>query len=226
MRTLTQLLALGTAAVVALGVTACNKDGGTAPATPVLSQVQAESLAKTVVADVAGEITTATMDGSNGAMATAPVDASAPAGSSTATQCIPARSPTPVTDADNDGVPDSVRFDYAGCVISRPLSVDSLSGTIDLIDPTKLVADHAVKRVFTDFKRLTVNLVSGAKSSVTSNGQGRASHDGTTLQSSETNFRTEHVYANGNTAEHVRTWESIFAANGAGSMMRDAVRPS
>ncbi|PYP54525.1 MAG: hypothetical protein DMD40_16115 [Gemmatimonadetes bacterium] len=166
------------------------------------------------------------MDGSNGAMATAPVDASAPAGSSTATQCIPAKSPTPVTDADNDGVPDSVRFDYAGCVISRPLSIDPLSGTIDLIDPTKLVADHAVKRVFTDFKRITVKLLSGAKSSVTDNGVRQASHDGTTLRSSETNFRTDYVYPKGSTAEHVRTWESIFTADVAGSIMRDALLPS
>ena len=219
------LLALGTAVALALGVTACNNDT-TTPATPILSQIQAESLANTVLGDVAGEIATATMDGSNGAVASAPVNASAPAGSSAATQCIPAKSPTPVTDADNDGVPDSVRFDYAGCVISRPLSVDSLSGTIDLIDPTAATADHAVKRVFTDFKRITVNLVSGAKSSVTDNGVRQASHDGTTLRSSETNFRTDYVYANGYSAEHVRTWESIFTADVAGSIMPNALLPS
>ena len=227
MRTLhSSLLTLGTAVIAALGVTACNNEGGTAPATPLMSQVQAESLATTVVADVAGEIATATLDGSNGAVATAPVNASAPAGSTTATQCIPAKSPTPVTDADNDGVPDSVRFDYAGCVISRPLSIDSLSGTIDLIDPTRLVADHAVERVFTDFKRITVNLVSGAKSSVTDNGERMASHDGTTLRGSETNFRTDYVFANGGTAEHVRTWESIFTADVAGSIMPNTLLPS
>jgi len=219
------LLALGTAVALALGVAACNKDG-IAPATPVLSQVQAESLATTVLTDVAGEIATATLDGSNGAVATTPVEGSAPAGSSTATQCIPAKSPTPVTDADSDGVPDSVRFDYTGCVISLPLSIDSLSGTIDLIDPTKSIADHSVERVFTDFKRLTVHLLTGATTSVTDNGQRRASHDGTTLQSSETNFRTDYVFANGSTAEHVRTWESIFTADVAGTIMRNALLPS
>ena len=212
--------ALATAVALALGVAACNKDGTTAPATPVLSQVQAESLATTVLADVDGEITTATLDGSNGAMA------SAPAGSSTATQCMPARSPTPVTDVDSDGVPDSVRFDYTGCVISRPLSIDSLSGTIDLIDPTQATADHAVERVFTDFKSVTVRLLTGATTSVTDNGQRRASHDGTTLRSSETNFRTDYVYANGSTAEHMRTWESIFTADVAGTIARDALLPS
>ena len=220
------LLALGTAVALALGVAACSKDGGIAPTTPVMSQAQADSLAQTVLADVDGEITTATLDGASGAVATKPVDASAPAGSSTATQCIPAKSPTPVTDADSDGVPDSVRFDYAGCVISHPLSTDSLSGTIDLIDPTKSTADHAVKRVFTDFKVVTVHLISGANSSVTENGTRMASHDGTTLQSSETNFRTDFVFAKGSTAEHVRTWESIFTADVAGSIMRDALLPS
>jgi hypothetical protein len=132
----------------------------------------------------------------------------------------------PVVNSDNDGVPDSVRFDFAGCVISRPLSLDSISGTIDLIDPTKLVADHAVERVFTDFKRLTLNLLSGKKSSVTENGTRMASHDGTTLQSSETNFRTDYMFGNGSTAEHVRTWQSIFTADVAGSIVRDALLPS
>src|SRR6266581_8903069 len=133
MRTLhSSLLALGTAVITAVGVTACNNEGGTAPATSVLSQAQAESLATTVVADIVGEIGTATMDGSagSGLGATASLSASAPAGATTATQCIPTESPTPVVNSDNDGVPDSVQFNYSGCVISRPLSIDSLSGMI------------------------------------------------------------------------------------------------
>ena len=227
MRTIRQsLLALAGATAALVLVTACNNESGTAPTTPVMSQAQAESLATTVVADIAGEIGTATMDGAGGLAATAPFDASAPAGSAAATQCIPTETPTPVVNSDNDGVPDSVRFDYTGCVISRPLSIDSVSGTIDLIDPTKLVADHAVERVFTNFRRVMVNLVSGRKTSVTDNGTRMASHDGTTLQSSETNFRTDYVYGNGSTAEHVRTWESIFTADVAGSIMRDALLPS
>lgn len=221
------LLALVSAAVVAaLGVMACNNDKSTAPATPPLSQVQAESLAKTVVADVAGEIATATMEGSGGLGATAPLYASAPAGTSTGSQCLPAESPASPVDSDKDGVPDSVRFDYTGCVITYPLAIDSLSGTIDLIDPTRLTADHAVERVFTNFKRVSVNLVTGANTSVTDNGVRMASHDGTTLRSDETNFRTDYVYANGATAEHVRTWESIFTADVAGSIVPNALLPS
>jgi hypothetical protein len=179
-----------------------------------------------VVSDVAVEIATATMEGSGGLGATAPVYASAPAGTGPGSQCAPTVSPLPIVDSDKDGVPDSVRFDYAGCVISYPLAIDSLSGTIDLIDPTRLNADHAVERVFTDFKRVTVNLVSGAKTSVTDNGVRMASRDGTTLRGSETNFRTDYVYANGGTAEHVRTWETIFTADVAGSILPNALLPS
>jgi hypothetical protein len=217
---------VGASLAAALVVAACNNDKGTAPTTPLLSQVQAESVAKTVVADVAGEIATATMEGAGGLGATAPLYASAPAGTGPGSQCAPTESPLPVVDSDQDGVPDSLRFDYAGCVISYPLALDSLSGTIDLIDPTKMTADHAVERVFTDFKRVTVNIVSGAKTSVTDNGVRMASHDGTTLRSSETNFRTDYVYANGAAAEHVRTWESIFTADVAGAIVPNALLPS
>lgn len=219
------LLAL---AVAALGVTACNGDRNMAPQSPLLSKAQAESLATTVVGDVVDEISTATMDGSGGGglAGTASLDAAAPLGSAAVPQCLPAKSPTPVVDSDNDGIPDSVRFDYAGCVISRPLEVDSLSGTIDLIDPTPAAADHSVERVFTDFRRATVRLITGATSSVTDNGVRRASHDTTTLHSSETNFRTDFVGPKGGTSEHVRTWESLFTADVAGSIMRNAVLPS
>jgi hypothetical protein len=215
------LLAL---AVAVLGVAACNNNDNMAPATPLLSQAKAESLATTVVSDVAGEIETATLDGSAGA--TASFSASVPGASAAATQCIPTKSPSPIVDTDKDGVPDSVRIDYTGCVLSYPLSIDTISGTIDLIDPTSAVADHAVKRVFTDFKRVVVNLVSGGNWSVTQNGVQMASHDTTTLHASETNFRTDYAYANGNTAEHVRTWESIFTADVVGSIRPNTLLPS
>jgi hypothetical protein len=220
-------VALTSAAVAAvLGVTACNNDHSTAPSASLLSQAQAESLAKTVVSDIAGAVSTATMDGSASVAASAALFAPASLATSSASQCVPARSPATPLDSDKDGVPDSVRFDYAGCVLSFPLSLDSLSGTIDLIDPTKAKPDHAVERVFTDFKRVTVNLISGANTAVTDNGVRMASHDSTTLRSAETNFRTDYVYANGGTAEHVRTWESLFTADVPGSIQPNVLLPS
>src|SRR5438046_10149970 len=97
MRTLhSSLLALGTAVIAALGVTACKNVSGTAPAAPLMSQGQADCLATTVIADVADEIATATMDGANGS-AMASANASARAGSTTATESMPAKGPTAVT---------------------------------------------------------------------------------------------------------------------------------
>jgi hypothetical protein len=222
------LVALASAAVVhVLAINACSTDHGTAPATPIVSQAQADSLAKTVVSDVVSEMGTATMDGTAAApAAAAPLFATAPMGTSTAAQCIPGKSPAAPLDSDHDGVPDSVRFDYAGCVISYPLAIDSLSGTIDLMDPTPLTADHAVERVFTNFRRASVTLVSSTTRAVTDNGVRTASHDMTTLRTSETNFRTDYVYGNGATAEHVRTWTTVFAAEVAGSIQPNAVLPS
>lgn len=224
MRTVQHLLPA--LAVVALAVTACTKDN-TAPTTPLMSQAQAADLASSVVADVADEMGTATMDGAgSGSLGAASISASAPFGSATATQCLPTVSPTPVVNSDGDWVPDSVRFDFTGCVITLPLSVDSISGTIDLIDPTPLSKDYAVERIFTDFRHVSVRLLTGKTSSVTQNGKRMVSHDTTTLQSSETNFRTDFVFADGGTAEHVRTWEAIFTADVAGSIRRDQLLPS
>jgi hypothetical protein len=48
----------------------------------------------------------------------------------------------------------------------------------------------------------------------------------TTLRTSETNFRTDYVYGNGATAEHVRTWAVLFTADVAGSIQPNALLPS
>jgi len=211
--------------VVALAATACKNDNA-APTTPLLSQADADTLAGTVVGDVIDELATATMDGSSGGGLASSAATAATAATATATQCLPAKSPTPVADSDNDGVPDSVRFDYAGCVISLPLQLDSVSGTIDLVDPTSALKDHAVRRVFTDFQRVTVVLLSGDRSSVTRNGVRESSRDTTTLRSAEANFRTDFVGPKGGTAEHVRTWESVFIADVVGTIQPNTLLPS
>src|SRR2546426_10762665 len=98
MRTIHQsLLALAGATAALVLVTACNNERGTAPATPLLSQAQAESLATTVVADVVGEIGTATMDGSagGGPGATTSISRSRAAGPTTPTARTPGRAPHP-----------------------------------------------------------------------------------------------------------------------------------
>src|SRR5260370_28206543 len=90
----------GAALVLVTGINACSTDHGTAPTTPIVSQAQAESLAKTVVSDVVSEMGTATMDGAAAApAAAAPLFATAPIGPSTGSQCIPANSPASPLDS-------------------------------------------------------------------------------------------------------------------------------
>ena len=55
-----------------------------------------------MVGDVVDEISTAT--GGGGLAGTASIAAAAPLGSAAVPQCLPAKSPTPVVDSDNDGV--------------------------------------------------------------------------------------------------------------------------
>src|SRR5574341_604051 len=156
-------------AVFALGVAACTDSN--APSLPALSAAQADSLGEVVVSDVQGDLDAATLSGAAfnpfpaALVASA---ASAPAGP--ASGCTPARSPASPGNADGDRVPDSVRLDFAGCVIVGPFFTDTVSGTIDILDPTPAGADHAVKHVFTDLRTVEVNNVTLLWRSQTRNG--------------------------------------------------------
>ena len=213
---------LGTAAALALGAAACSTSD-TAPATPMLSQAQADSVSEVVAYDADDEITGALADGAATYSAAAPA---LPGNPSTASQCTPTRSPASPADADHDGVPDSVRLDFTGCVLSYPLELDTLRGTIDVLDPTPTVPDHKVERIFTDLARVRVFLLSGLSSSETRNGIRMTNRDSSTLQNIETNFRTDYVFRNGAKATHLRSWSSTFTADVAGSIQRDALLPS
>jgi hypothetical protein len=211
---------LGAAAVLALVAAGCNTDG-TAPASLTLSQAQADSIAEQVAFDAEDEVTGATMSG-NGS-----VDAAASlAAPGVRSLCHPTRTPPSPTDNDGDGVPDSVHVDFTGCVLSFPLETDTIRGTIDVLDPTTLVADHAVERIFTDLARVRLHLIAGKLTSETRNGTRRTSRDSTSLSNTETNFRTDYVYRSGGTATHVKTWTSTFTADVAGAIQPDQPLPS
>jgi len=213
---------LGIAAVLALGAAACAPDG-TAPTPLLLTQPQADSIAEQVVFDAEDENSGATLSSGSGSSAAASFASSGVAGLS---QCQPTRTPASPGDADNDGVPDSVRIDFGTCIVSFPFETDTVRGTIDLLDPTKQLADHAVERIFTNVARVRVYTISGKMTSETRNGTRLTSRDATTLQNTETNFRTDYVFRNGGTATHVKTWTSRFTADVAGSIQPDQPLPS
>jgi hypothetical protein len=64
-------------------------------------------------------------------------------------------------DADGDGALDSVRIDFTGCVLSWPLETDTVRGTVDVLDPTRIVADHSVEPIFNDLARVRAYTISG-----------------------------------------------------------------
>jgi hypothetical protein len=209
------LRSLTIAAALALSAAAaCVKDG-TAPTPPLLSQSQADSIAEQLAFDAEDENAGATMTGVAGAGAAASFAGMGPLGLS---RCTPTRTPASPGDTDNDGVRDSVRIDFTGCILSFPLETDTVRGTIDVLDPTKAVADHAVERIFTDLARVRVYTLSGKFTSETRNGTRRTRRDATTLENTETNFRTHYVFRNGGTATHVKTWTASFTADVAGSI--------
>lgn len=213
---------LRVAAVLALGAAACRNDG-TEPGTALLSQLQADSIAEQVVFDAEDENAGATMSGIAGAGAAASFAGLGPLG---LLRCAPTRTPASPTDADSDGVPDSVRIDFTGCVLAFPFETDTVRGTIDVLDPTKLVADHSVERIFTDLARVRVHTISGKVTSETRNGTRMTQRNATTLQNTETNFRTHYVFRNGGTATHVKSWMSNFTADVAGSIQAEQPLPS
>lgn len=209
--------------VLALGAAACAVDSA-APTTPLLTQAQADSIAEQVVFDVDDENAGATMTGLAGAGAAASF---AGLGMPGLGRCAPTRTPESPADSDNDGVADSVRIDFTGCVFSFFFfETDTVRGTIDVLDPTPLAADRSVERVFTELTRVRVHALGGKSTSETRNGRRRTQRDATTLEHTETDFRTDYVFRNGGTASHVKTWTSRFTADVPGSIHPEQPLPS
>jgi hypothetical protein len=207
-------LVLGAALV--LGVAACNNDTA-APEQSILSKAQADSLAQVLTADVDAMVQGASVSNSDVvAVPSTAVDL----GDRLGARCVPARSPESPTNSDTDPVVDSVRLDFSGCVISTPRAAITYSGTIDIIDPTPTETDHAVKTVYTDFTRSTTELGSGRTTSVEQNGTRLFLRNASTVQHSESDFRTDVTFPDGSTASHVKDWSSTFTADVPGSITR------
>ena len=136
--------------------------------------------------------------------------------------CRPTRAPDPPLDSDHDRVPDDVLYTY-NCVVSRPLVTLITTGTIEESDPTPAAGDLSARHVFTDFFRSRNNIVTGKTWSVKRNGTRTRLGDSSTLDFSETDFRSDFVFENGATGSHVKTWNSHFTADTPGSIQADSL---
>jgi hypothetical protein len=213
--------ALAAAFAFATFVAACQDNAG--PGTPALSQSQADSLAEQIVLDADAENDVAT---TSGVGAFDLVGGSSSAMALNGSACVPTVSPLPIVNTDGDRAPDSIRITFANCANSWPLHTDSISGSIDVIDPTPAAAGANVRFAFTDLRHKRVFTLSNLFTSVTLNGVRQAARTNTTLQHTVTDFTTDYVFRNGGTASHNRDWSSNFTADVAGSITFDSPLPS
>src|SRR5207247_2356447 len=159
-----------TAGTITVAVfTACSPDSPSTSPHPVLTQPEANAMAEVVATDAAALSQGATFDAATGMpFAVAPMPG-APALATSSATCTPTRSPSPPTNSDGDPVPDSVRIDFTGCTFTGDAHTVTLSGSIDIVDPTPAITDRAFRPRSNAFTR-TVTTATGTTRSVVENG--------------------------------------------------------
>ena len=213
----------GTIAVVLFA--ACSTSPVTSPQNPVLTQPQANAVAEVVATDAASLVGGATLDEATGMpFAVAPMPG-APAMAPSSATCTPTRTPSPVTNSDGDPVPDSVRIDFTGCTFSGDGHTATLSGSIDIVDPTPATTDRAFRTRSNAFTRSVTSSATGTTRSVVENGVRSVVGTPDQIQLLDTT-QTDYTYGSGATASHARKWLATFAADQAGSIQMAFHLPS
>ena len=206
-------------------VAACSTSPLTPPQNPVLTQPEANAVAEVVATDAASLVGGATLDAATGMpFAVAPMPG-APALATSSASCTPTRTPSPPTNSDGDPVPDSVRVDFTGCTFTGDAHSVTLSGSIDIVDPTPAITDRAFRTRSNAFTRTVTNAATGTTRSVVENGVRSVVGTSDQIQLTDT-MQTDYTYATGATASHVRKWLATFAADQAGSIQMGSPLPS
>src|SRR3989442_1193030 len=159
-----------TAGTITVAVfTACSPDSPSTSPTPVLTQPEANAVAEVVATDAASLAGGATLDAATGMpFAVAPMPG-APALATSSASCTPTRTPSPPTNSDGDPVPDSVRIDFTGCTFTGDAHSVTLSGSIDIVDPTPAITDRAFRTRSNAFTRTVTNAAPGTTRSLFQN---------------------------------------------------------
>ncbi|HEY6158060.1 MAG TPA: hypothetical protein VIV88_11440 [Gemmatimonadales bacterium] len=213
----------GTIAVVLFA--ACSTSPVTSPQNPVLTQPQATAVAEVVATDAASLVGGATLDAATGLpFAVAPMPG-APAMAPWSATCTPTRTPSPVTNSDGDPVPDSLNVDFTGCTFTGDGNTATLSGSIDIVDPTPTTPDRAFRTRSHAFTRSVTNSTTGTTRSVVENGVRSVAGTPDQIQLFDTT-QTDYTYGSGATASHARKWLATFTADQAGSIQMAFHLPS
>src|SRR5438034_6527493 len=188
--------------------TACSPDSPTTSPNPVLTQPEANAMAEVVATDAAALSQGATFDAATGMpFAVAPMPG-APALATSSATCTPTRSPSPPTNSDGDPVPDSVRIDFTGCTFTGDGHTVTVSGSIDIVDPTPATTDLAFRMRSNGLTRTVTNSATGTTRSVVENVRSVVP-TADQVQLADT-MTTEYTFASGTTASHVRKWLATF----------------
>jgi len=148
-----------------------------------------------------------------------------PAMAPSSASCTPTRTPSPSANSDGDPVPDSVRVDFTGCTFTDGGHTVTLSGSIDIVDPTPTTTDRAFRTRSNAFTRTVTSSATGTTRSVVENGVRSVVGSADQIQLLDTT-QTDYTYGSGATASHARKWLATFAADQAGSIQMGSRLPS
>jgi hypothetical protein len=212
-------------ALLALSLAACSNDTGPSQSSSILSIAEADSLGEVVAQDADEMVSASDFNSVTGVTLVTPIGAP-PHLLHGPPPCNPVVTPNPPTNSDADAVPDSARLDFTGCTFSRGNFDFTVSGLIDVIDPSPTVAEFAVRLVFTDFGRTWTNTQTNRTWSAVHNGSRQVSANADTLGHIINNFITNYTFPDGATATHVRNWVGRFEADVPGSIAVDIPLPA
>lgn len=203
---------------VVLTLSACSDSSSPSVGTDALSNAQVQEIGQDVAEDLV-EMT----DGSVYDPGTGINLAGASSGGVRITNLPPACvtvAPSPPANSDGDIVPDSVRLTYdCGFLRAGGQLIDSLTGSIDFLDPQPSVVSLGVKHVFTDFTRKRINHVFPLRSFMAvHNGAREWGGNPDTLGHTITDFTTVWSHASGRQTTHEKDWAAKFTAATPGTI--------
>lgn len=206
--------------LLAVAVAACG-DQSTTPSSGISASV-AQDVADVITVDEEALLDASTMDPATGVAVASPVNGP----SFSSPPCFPEVTPTPPSNSDGDAIPDSARFDFAGCSFVRGNFSISISGLIDIIDPTAAQAGFGIKTVFTGFTSERTFIPTARTTTVEFNGTRQVTGNADALNHLIVNFQTDVTRPGGGTVSHVKDWNATFTADVPGSIAHGQPLPS
>ena len=218
------LLVAGAALLAAVAF-ACSDSSSPGSASDELTDAQADSMAEVITQDADELVAASEFNGTSAILLRHHVRI-IPHFFPGPPPCDPTITPDPLSNSDSDAIPDSARFDFTGCSFTRGPFDISVSGTIDLIDPSPTVPEFAVRLVFNDFGRTWTNTQTSRTWSVIHNGTRQIHANSDELDHSISNFATDYTFPSGATVTPVRNWTGHFDAEVPGSIALDSPLPA